>query len=115
MVLITLAVVGMTALVTGISSYFIFRPSAGDQYIHGAKMTAETAASIRDDVILQERPDTLGIITICLLIIIVIFKLIELASIAMGAYKRAMKKKYTKRQLLPLVTTQPTAASVNQE
>lgn len=107
MALITAAAVGITAVVTGISSYFMFRPSENHHNL-ATNMTAETAASIQNDVIVQEQPNLIGIITVLLLIILIVFKIIELSSIGIGAYKRAMKKKYSKRQLLPVIATQST-------
>lgn len=106
MVLITLTAIGVTALVTGLSSYFILRPTENHHNL-ATNMTAATAANITNDVIL-EQPNILGILTVLLLIVIVIFKVVELLSVGIGAYKRSMKKRYAKRQLLPLTTIQST-------
>lgn len=101
MVIITLITIGVTAVVTGIASYFTFRST---EKTETAITTIDTAA-IKNDVNIQEQPDVLGIFTIFLLTILVICRGIEMISVAVGSYQRSMKKKYAKRQLLPVIAS----------
>lgn len=110
MVFITLGVVAVTALVTGLGTYFTFRqsPTSGNS---GA------TAEIRNDVNIEENfdrgGDIIGIFGVIILTLIAIVKIIELTIYFVNRCKRSMKKRYEGRTTnIPLTAKSPTAPTI---
>lgn len=95
---------GVSFLVTGAVSYFVFKPSSP----RNTTSTLEAAGTIKNSVTIEEsnKTDALVIYIISLLIILVLFKFIELAVFMYSALRRTFKKKYTRypRALPPPAT-----------
>lgn len=99
MALVIAAAVGVTALVTGIGSYFAFRPSAQQNY-----SGARSEAQITNDVKVMENGYGAESLILMMLLFLVIFHLIEISVVAVCAFKRSLKRKYSNRQAqLPIV------------
>lgn len=101
MVVGILIAAGVSALITGISSYIAFRPSGNNI----KNTTIEPTATIKNDVNIEEKPDLLGTTAIVLLFVLVICKIMELIIVATNSYQRAMKKKYSRLSFVKLPAT----------
>lgn len=101
MVLGMIVAAGVTFLLTGAASYFVFKSPA----VHNTKSTLEAAGTIKNSVTIEEssrKTDVLVLYIVSLLIILVLFKFIELAIFMYNALRRTIKKKYTRYpQVLP--------------
>lgn len=105
-----MAAVGATALVTGLVTYFTFRPSA-------ANVNSGATAEIRNDVNIEENigrdSELLSILGVMILGIIALVKITELIIYFVNRCKQSIKKKYGNRANDFPLTTQPTAAPVS--
>lgn len=94
MVLITLAVMGATALLTGLGTYFVIKPSA-------TNVNSGATAEIRNDVNIEENivreSDLLSIFGVIMLSVIGLVKIVELTIYFVNRCKQSMKKKYEGR------------------
>lgn len=107
MVFITLAVMGVTALVTGLGTYFMFRPSA-------TSGNSGATAEIRNDVKIEENigqgGEILSIFAVIILAIIALVKVIELTVYFVNRCKQSIKRKYERRTpAIPSTSTSSTA------
>lgn len=90
--LFTALAAGVTAIVTGIVTYFAVSPSTSKSGNSGA------TAEIRNDVKIEEKEvDPHSIITNVLLTIITIIKLIELILYFVNRCRNTFKKKYERK------------------
>lgn len=103
MVLITIAVASITAIVSGLATYFAVRPST-------AGGNSGATAEIRNDVNIEENDnrgsEVLVIVIATVLVIIALIKVAELIIFSVNRCRRSMKKRY-ERQLTR--TPHPTA------
>lgn len=105
MVFITLTAIGVTALVTGLGTYFASRPSA-------TSGNSGATAEIRNDVNIEEninRSDILNIFGMIIITIIALVKVTELIIYFVNRCKRSIKKKYERKTTDVPLAASPTA------
>lgn len=102
----TLAAIGVTALITGLGTYFAFKPSASN-------LNSGATAEIKNDVKIEENiergADILSIFGMIILTTIALVKIVELVIYFIGRCKRSIKKKYEGRAVGMTTTTSATS------
>lgn len=102
---ITIGIAAVTALVTGITSYFVFKPSGNNENSH-----VDSKGEIYNNVQLAfEQNNVQNGVLVLTVGMLVVMKMIEFFLYIINAHKRSLKKKYQ-----PPTRTLGTPAAVQQ-
>lgn len=104
MVVVALIAVAATALVTGVASYYAFKPRDNSEPAVNSK------GEIYNNVQLAVEENNNQNNTLVLLVAILVFiKIIELIIFSIRAYKRSIKKKYSSLKTISISAQNPTS------